>query len=400
MTASKHESPPAGSPTLARCVGDVDDFAATSWGRRPAVHRSATTFDDLLSVEQIGDLLEGAARRPLFRMVRQGAPIPPSAYTKTVRLGGVWTGDVADVDAIARQFAAGATLVLQSLERFHPPLRRFTDELRHEISHPVQANAYLTPSNSAGLAPHRDLHDVLALQVDGTKSWTVDGLGTIDVRPGDVLYIPRGCEHSASTSHGHSLHITVGITPVTGADVARRALAGEGSALAAPLPIGFARATLQDLESNMKAVLATATDVLAHSDPGRLAQLEQRRAGRGTGRGDALRTELQVTAITDDTVISQRVDAAVRTVDGTTTIHLHDREIRMPAIAGAAIDAILTQQTLAVRDLAGLNETSRLVLARRLVREGMLEIRPQPSTLEPQFDRKGSTGHRSPDSTY
>ena len=59
-------------------------------------------------------------------------------------------------------------------------------------SHHVQANAYLSPPNAAGLNPHRDLHDVIVVQLEGDKCWDVEGLGEVRLGEGDVLYLPAG----------------------------------------------------------------------------------------------------------------------------------------------------------------------------------------------------------------
>ena len=96
------------------------------------------------------------------------------------------------------------------------------------------ANSYLTPRDSQGLAPHWDDVEVFVLQVEGAKAWRVwtweasgDGGGKerrrgrgaplasspsgdlderslgepalkVVLRPGDVLYLPRGTVHAAS----------------------------------------------------------------------------------------------------------------------------------------------------------------------------------------------------------
>ena len=108
------------------------------------------------------------------------------------------------------------------------------------LAEPVGANAYLTPPNSQGFDIHYDNHCALVLQLQGSKNWTVfapmtelpvnrceqplvrEELGspllTSTIAEGDVLYIPRGFPHFASTSKVTSLHLTVSIRPVTWAD--------------------------------------------------------------------------------------------------------------------------------------------------------------------------------------
>ena len=53
-----------------------------------------------------------------------------------------------NADAVREAYADGATLVLQSLHRIHPPLVRFCRALAYELGHPTQCNAYVTPAQN------------------------------------------------------------------------------------------------------------------------------------------------------------------------------------------------------------------------------------------------------------
>ncbi|MDT0993951.1 hypothetical protein, partial [Pseudomonas aeruginosa] len=55
---------------LARCVGDVERFAADHWGRSPMLRRADGEFTDLLDLAAVEEVLGSAARRPEFRLVR------------------------------------------------------------------------------------------------------------------------------------------------------------------------------------------------------------------------------------------------------------------------------------------------------------------------------------------
>lgn len=162
-----------------------------------------------------------------MRLVRNGSPIDPSRYTRKLRLGGGDFSDAIDPSKVAGLFDGGATVVTQSLHRTASPVRRFVDSLVDEVSHPVQANSYLTPPASQGLATHSDRHDVFVVQVNGSKVWEVDGFGETTLADGDVLYIPAGVEHSAQSTDESSLHLTIGIIRRTYRSVIERALRRE-----------------------------------------------------------------------------------------------------------------------------------------------------------------------------
>ena len=153
---------------------------------------------------------------------------------------------MADVPRVLEEFERGATIVLQGLHHNWLPLARYCRRLEAFFGHPVQANAYYTPAGSQGLPVHHDTHEVISLQVAGSKRWLVyepvlelplknqryrsalgePGEPVLDVtlRAGDTLYLPRGWLHQALTSDEDSLHITVGINVRRWIDEARAEL--------------------------------------------------------------------------------------------------------------------------------------------------------------------------------
>ena len=67
-------------------------------------------------------------------------------------------------------------------------------------------------------------------------------LTELTLRPGDVLYVPRGMPHCAMAKDSTSLHLTVSITPLYWMDLLKAAVeqaAVHASALRRSLPIGF-----------------------------------------------------------------------------------------------------------------------------------------------------------------
>ncbi|MEP7114144.1 MAG: cupin domain-containing protein [Ilumatobacteraceae bacterium] len=359
---------------LGRCVGDVDEFVSQVWGQRPARFEGQGPFDDLLSIRSIEEWLQLTARRPSFRLVRDGATISPTEYTTTIRMGGANVSDVADISSIKALLETGATLVLQGLERTHAPLQRFTAALRAEISHPVQANAYLSPPSTRGLKEHSDDHDVLILQVNGTKRWDVDGLGVLDINAGDVVYIPRATQHYATTNESLSLHITIGISAVTVRDVIRRSLNRPNSSLDRPLPIGYG-ASGDALARIVADGLVSASRQLAAVDPAMVADAERQRVSGPHPRA-LLTAYFASFAIDDATTIQLTTTTTPRVLyeDATITLHLSDRTIRIPAAARSAIEKILLGDPVTVAELPGLNHSSRTVIARRLLREGVIDL--------------------------
>ena len=378
---------------LGRCVGDIDGFATVHWGRRSLHRPSQTDFTDLLDLDQVERLLSANARRPTFRLVRDGVTMPPERSTAAVRVGGARLDDVADLARIAMAVDEGATLVLQGLQRTSLTLATFCRSLERATSHPVQANAYLTPAGTSGLAQHTDDHDVLVLQILGAKAWKVDDLGAVETVAGDVLYIPAGTAHSAEAQGVASLHLTVGLLRVTHADVLRRVLDGltDTLGLGRPLPLGYARPeqerALTAVIDDLTTAAATALQDPELLRPSRVAETESRRARsrrRPVPLGQ-LRSVLALDDLDGSSVVHRRPDhpacvEAQPTPEGGAVINLVDRRVTVPAAMRPAVEQLLAASQVTVGDLVGLAEVSRLVLVRRLVREGLLVVGPAPPT--------------------
>ncbi|MBA2624519.1 MAG: cupin, partial [Acidimicrobiia bacterium] len=133
---------------LARCVGDVERFRDETWTASPLLHRNPgeQSFEDLLSLAAIDELVSGTALRlPAFRLVQDGKPLDVRSFTRRMRIGGKLVEDVADPARVHALVGSGATLVLQALQRYWPPLTAFCRALERVLGHAVQANAYLTP---------------------------------------------------------------------------------------------------------------------------------------------------------------------------------------------------------------------------------------------------------------
>ena len=368
------------SPTLARCVGDTDAFASRSWGRGPLItHTAAHEFDDVLTLADVDQFVAAGARLPTVRMVSDGSPVAPSRYCTPTRLGGRTLDDVVDPTKVVACLADGSTLVLQSLHRTVPSVGRFVAALQDEISHPVQANAYLTPPGAAGLAEHADLHDVFAVQLHGAKQWWVEGLGDVTVHPGDVLYVPRGARHRAATTESTSLHLTIGVIRVTYRQVIDRILNATPGRLDRPLPLGYRHPERRHaLELGLDTALDDVLDLVGAADLGAVADREQtRRLARPPQTGRIL-SLVQVDDLGLDTVIRwvapqplarALADVEDRDAPERVTIDLAGRTLGLPTSTLDALRLLSSGRPVRVGDLSGLDEPGRVVLAKRLVRE-------------------------------
>jgi lysine-specific demethylase/histidyl-hydroxylase NO66 len=388
-TGSDPEDGAAGD-ALARCVGDPGRFAREHWARTPLYRpgADASGFADLFSLGDVDHILSATTPRyPAFRLVKDGRQLDPRSFTRSGRVGGRPVDDLADPGCVYELFHGGATIVLQSLHRFWPPLVRLGRDLELALTHPVQVNAYITPPASRGLGVHHDEHDVFVLQVYGRKRWDVhdpdgrpgDRLIEAELAPGDCLYIPQRFPHAAWTAQTASAHLTVGVVPVTWADVLRRAVtsAVEDALSGEPLPAGFA-ADPAGLATGVAEQLGEVRRRLDKLDPAAVAAGAADRfwSGRPPILTGQLQQLLGLDQIGEDTVVRRRPGAVcrLRQREDRLEVLLGDRALHMPARLAPVMEAILASERLTVADLAGhLDPPSRLVLVRRLVREGLLE---------------------------
>ena len=396
---------------LARAVGDVGPFVRDHWAKAP-LHRpgaDGADFTDLFSLADVDHLVASTFLRvPALRLVRDGVPLDPSEYTRSSRLGSRSLTDVVHPGRVYERFRTGATIVLQGLQRYWPPLSRLARQLEIELTHPVQVNAYVTPASARGLAVHYDTHDVFVLQFAGSKGWAVhepvfeDPLvsqpwsarrGTpgppvleVTLRAGDALYVPRGFPHSARAQDGISGHLTIGVVTTNWADVLRTAVDGIDDELGFrhALPPGWATddaAARGDLTTAVSEHLDRLRDWLEKVDAEVVADAVARRfwSGRTPPLDGQLGQLALLDGIDDSTVLRRRPGAAclVDVTESRLELVLGDRVVRLPVELEAVVRVLVGSGPDGVRvgDLGDhLDGPSRLVLSRRLVREGLLEV--------------------------
>jgi hypothetical protein len=377
---------------LARCTGDPGAFLRDTWGRRAALHRGEAPggFADLLTFDEVDRLLTTTSlRTPAFRLVQAGEAIPESTYTRSGTTGSRPVSGLVDAARVAERFRQGATIVLQGLHRYHEPVARFCRELELSLGHPCQANAYITPPGAQGLALHGDPHDVLVLQAFGRKRWEVHAAPAEDARdpfdatiePGDCLYLPTGTPHAASTQRELSGHVTIGIHVARWRDVLDRVwsrLAGD-SGLDDPIPAGWH----EDPDATIAALatrLAGAAAALERADARAEADTEIRRflSTRPSALRGLLAQEPTVGAIDDRTPLRRRPGSVcvLRPRGDRLEVLLGDRRLEMPAWVEPAMRIVRDREAFTAGELAPAipGHASRLVLARRLLREGLLQV--------------------------
>ena len=310
--------------------------------------------------------------------------LPEKGYTRGATLAGRQLTGLVDGRTAVEEFRNGTTVVFQGLHRSFPPLIDLISQLELELGHPCQANAYLTPPGSQGFAVHSDTHDVFVLQTAGTKQWELhppEGDEEPLLEPGHVMYLPTGTPHAARAQDTVSLHITIGINQLTWRGLLRRTLA---ETLAQEpdrhLPAGYLDDPSQ-LSAGLADRLVALADRLRSVDAEAAARQEIRRfvTSRPPRLEGAVVDGLALEGIEDETLLRRRPGHPCVLVDKAPDrleVLLGDRVLEVPARIRPALEEVRRRPELRPCDLP-LDEQSRLVLARRLVREGLLRIVPE-----------------------
>lgn len=223
-----------------------DRFFAEFHGRKP-LHIPAENGEakrELLDWDGFNGLLNQSSiwTAQSLKLMRDAVAVPPDQYCRPVQTqsGSVLRPDPAKVAVF---MATGASVIAGDAQDLTPRLAEASAMLARTFAAAVGANLYCSFKGVRAFGTHYDLHDVFALQVEGEKIWRlyenraeapVDFppdtpetrrwleqsrgrlMAEVRMRPGDVLYLPRGWYHDALAQDGASLHVTFSVTPLYG----------------------------------------------------------------------------------------------------------------------------------------------------------------------------------------
>jgi bifunctional lysine-specific demethylase and histidyl-hydroxylase MINA len=226
----------------------ADKFLSEYKGRNWLhIQGPADRVDGMLDWDVVSTLLNMEIwNHQTLLLVQDTQPIPAHAYCRQ-RIDR--TGQrqlVPDPRMVEQHLGRGASLVLNEVESLVPAIRRIVDAFTSGLGAKSSGNAYISQKNHQAFDSHYDKTDVFALQTFGSKRWRIyegqieapviharfAGItkpeierlkGKVEaefiMRPGDLLYLPRGRFHDALATEGPSMHMSFAVSEPKGLDI-------------------------------------------------------------------------------------------------------------------------------------------------------------------------------------
>jgi ribosomal protein L16 Arg81 hydroxylase len=370
----------------------VDTFLADYWEKKPLLIRRGNR-------NYYGDLLTLADFDAVIALNPNSLKVANNTDEKKKYVRGNVNENPENALAEMRE---GSTLILDSLHKRLPNLRRLVRMMEREFTQRFQTNIYLTPPEAKGFDIHVDKHDVFVMQVLGSKQWRLEKHrryiprgsedsdeserqyeGEVEEFPleaGDVLYIPRGHAHDATSTNESSMHITLGALPLTWEDVLKalvKQAADTDQELRKALPPGYVMDDPAKLVNPLRKMLS------AMADDDNLAAVATQFANEAVTRFTA-DLDSQVTAfygsfdLAPETRLGARPGMVYRVIptDEAVVVLYGGRTIAFLDFLEEAIRFALDTPDFAVRDLPGdLEDEEKVVVAERLLQEGLVEVK-------------------------
>jgi len=374
-------------------------FFAEHWDSRPLLVQRGDPryFAALFTIDDVEPLLAsyGPPGEHDLRLVKRGGS--PS----TILLP---AGTPPDLAAIHAAYQDGYTVNVNDMVSRHPALRRMAHAVLGDLGARARPNLFLTPPGSRAFDLHFDTHDLMILQLGGKKEWRV--YGRVEENPtakhsdgasvpreavgaplidtvleaGDLIYVPRGFVHEAYTGAEHSLHVTLGLRMGTYHDLLgwMTEVAGFRSPkLRASIPpgalLGRSRA---ELKQEMLGLLRSEVgEALVDEAIASWAAFELERMVPVDGPTFTPRLEPELAL--EETLDRPAGSVCVVTASGgRARLVFQGGSVEGPWKIKPALEHVARSESVRPRDLPGaLDAASKLVLARRMVREGLLRRR-------------------------
>eukprot|EP01080_Neovahlkampfia_damariscottae_P011998 gene11998-5398_t len=207
----------------------IEEFQDEFWEKKPLLisRNDENFYDGFLSLGQVKEVLKN-------NNLNYTIDLDVTKYIKGVRNTYNPKGKV-DFKEAWKFYEQGCSLRFLSPQKQFKQIWKSMSILDEYFGAVTGCNVYLTPPNSQGFAPHYDDVEVFIIQVEGSKFWRVypfekspaiqlarfssknfspkdipyKPIIDVELKAGDMLYLPRGTIHQGRTEKNHSLHLSL-----------------------------------------------------------------------------------------------------------------------------------------------------------------------------------------------
>ena len=374
-----------------------DDFFQKYWEKSPLVisRNASDYYSGLFSLQDLGTLIWST--KPPWGSVQLANHNRKEGWVD-------YTTQVPSVDRLAKAYAQGDTIVLNDLQLRWKPLALLCRNFEALFNFVTNGNMYLTPKGTQGLAPHFDTQNVFILQIQGSKNWRLydswmklpldemaqdlpfDYAGEISLsaklQAGDMLYIPRGMVHEALTTDESSMHLTIGVSVLSWKTLLESLLqlaSEQDVEFRKALPIGFANSSkvLPHLRTQVEALLKQLLKNVSIEEAVECLAKRVMDTMQVLPDGIYFHTP-KVETLSLDTVVKKREGMfcqVFRTQDSVRLQFPGGSAVTGPQILESAFCFLVNSDKFAINEIPNsLSDNGKVVLAHRLINEGLLTI--------------------------
>ena len=217
-----------------------NNFFSNNFGKKYLYKREfINDANNVVSLEILDDMLSKSNvwNNKNFKMMLDQKTLNYNDYS-SLSIDITGSNNRPDVDKVQRLVSKGASIILNDIEKYNKNLLKISDELQRLTQGRCQGNLYFSMASHKAFGPHFDLHDVFAFHFEGEKVWNIYEnienspinhpvfkispeerikragklIDQVTLKPGDLLYIPRGQYHDALASKNGAIHVAFGLT--------------------------------------------------------------------------------------------------------------------------------------------------------------------------------------------
>ena len=217
-----------------------EEFFSNNFSKKYVYKESLIkNFSNIMSLNILNEILSIRSNwnNKNFIMMLNKKPIKYSDYSS---LNLEVSGNILrpDVNKVQSWVSKGASIILNEIEQINSELINTVNQLQNITKGRCQGNLYFSMESNQAFGPHCDEHDVFAIHFEGEKVWNIYEnieknpinhplfkynaderikragklINQVTLKPGDLLYLPRGQYHDALASKNGSIHIAFGLT--------------------------------------------------------------------------------------------------------------------------------------------------------------------------------------------